>query len=242
MSSTILDQCGFCPELAALLSTRKAVGRSGKVFEGLGALSTVNNLTVLRHLMMERRPKRTLEIGMCYGGSALVFTASHRDLGRPGTLQHTALDPFQTSVWDDAGLRAIEQAELSAHLDFRSEYSSLELPRLLSTKALFDLVYIDGSHLFEDVFVDFYYVARLLDEGGIVAFDDCSDPHVAKVLRFVSSSLRTSFKELDLGPHRSDGGRPLRYRMAKVLGKNQLRAFQKTGPAERIWNSPFVSF
>jgi predicted O-methyltransferase YrrM len=42
------------------------------VFEGLGALSTVNNLQVLRALMLERRPRRTLEIGLGFGASALA--------------------------------------------------------------------------------------------------------------------------------------------------------------------------
>ena len=31
--------------------------------------------------MMEIKPKRTLEVGLASGGSALTLTASHRDLG-----------------------------------------------------------------------------------------------------------------------------------------------------------------
>jgi len=92
------------------------------------------------------------------------------------------------------------------------------------------------------VFIDFYYVARLLCDGGIVAFDDSADPHVAKVLRFISSNLTSSFNEVDLGPFRLDGGRPLRFKVAKLLRKTQMRAFQKTGPAERCWDAAFTNF
>ena len=51
----------FCPELAQLVRSQRAVGRSGRPFEGLAALSTLNNLNVLRGLMHELKPARTLE-------------------------------------------------------------------------------------------------------------------------------------------------------------------------------------
>jgi predicted O-methyltransferase YrrM len=237
-----LDFFDFNPTLQAILSTRKTVGRSGKEFAGVGALSSDNNLVTLRNLCLRLKPERTLEIGMAFGGSALVFTASHRDLGCQSARQHMALDPFQSSVWDDAGVFAIKRAGLQGYLDFRPAFSSIELPRLVSEIVLFDLVYVDGSHLFEDVFIDFYYVARLLRDGGIVAFDDCTDPNIAKVLAFISRNLRSSFEEVDLGPFRSDGGRTLRYRAAKILGKTQLRAFRRTGAADRNWDAAFTDF
>ena len=87
------------------------------------------------------------EIGFSFGGSCLVFTASHRDLGRTPTRQHIAIDPFSDSVWDDCGLLSIERAGLTNYLDFRSAFSSAELPKLISDGARFDLVYVDGSHL-----------------------------------------------------------------------------------------------
>ena len=232
----------FNPTLQAILDTRKAVGRSGKEFAGVGSLSSDNNLIILRNLCLKHKPERTLEIGLAFGGSALVFTASHRDLHRPAGHQHMALDPFQASVWDDAGLMAIERAGLRDYLDFHPSFSSIDLPRLVGEQLLFGLVYVDGSHLFEDVFVDFYYVARLLRDGGMVAFDDCADPHVAKVLRFITKNLSASFKELDLSQYRVDGGCSLRYKVAKLLGKNQMRAFQKTGPMGRSWDARFTSF
>lgn len=48
----------------------------------------------------------------------------------------------------------------------------------------FGLVYIDGSHGFEEVFSDFYFV-RYPMACGYLLFDDGSDPEVAKVLHFL---------------------------------------------------------
>ena len=65
----------YCPTLAQMISTRTAVGASGKVFHGLDALSTTNNLLVLREFMRLRKPARTLEVGLSYGGSALAIAS-----------------------------------------------------------------------------------------------------------------------------------------------------------------------
>jgi cephalosporin hydroxylase len=232
----------FCLNLEEMIRTGATVGRSGKRFENIGALSTSNNLNVLRQLMFRYKPKRTLEIGLCFGGSCLLFAATHRELTGKAAKQHTAVDPFQQQVWDDAGLLALERAELAGYVSFHPYFSSMILPRLVEANEQFDLVYIDGSHLFEDVFIDTYYTARLLSQGGVVAFDDCGDPHVRKVLAFLRSNLGDSFEELDLRPFRADQGRSTKYRLARLLGRTQMRAFRRIGAVTRPWNAPFHSF
>jgi hypothetical protein len=46
----------FCPPLHELIASRRTVGQNGKVFESLAALTTVNNLRILRTLMLESQP------------------------------------------------------------------------------------------------------------------------------------------------------------------------------------------
>lgn len=237
-----LDLFNFCPELVEMISSRRVSGRSGKTFEGLGALSSFNTLVILRNLYLDLKPRRSLEVGLCFGASALLFTGSYRAAGKPAKRQHVALDPFQSGVWDDAGLVQIERAGLAPFLDFRSAYSRAELPRALEEGARFDLIYIDGSHLFEDVFVDAFYCCRLLTEGGIVAFDDCSNPHVAKVIRFLQRNCADGLDELDLEPYRANRVPSFRYRVARLLDRVQVRAFRRIGGVERAWNAPFHKF
>jgi len=232
----------FCPVLEEMIQTGATSGRSGKRYNQLGALSTSNNLHTLRQLQLRLKPRRTLEIGLSFGGSCLLFTASHREINGRAGRQHMALDPFQKEAWDDSGLLAVERAGLSDYLDFHPEFSSVALPRLVEKGEQFDLVYVDGSHLFEDVFVDAYYTSRLLPEGGIVAFDDCRDAHVQKVIRFIRQNLRQSLEEVDLAPFRNDQGRSARYRLARLMGRTQMRAFRRIGTLSRPWNAPFNNF
>jgi hypothetical protein len=80
----------------------------------------------------ERRARRarTLEIGLAFGASTLVFCAEHQKLGRDGTKQDTAIDPFQARHWyDEAGVFAVERAGLKGYLDYRLEFSEFVLPR-----------------------------------------------------------------------------------------------------------------
>ena len=231
----------FCPVLDDLLKTQRAVGASGKTFEGLGALSTVNNLAVLRSLMLERRPEFTLEVGFSYGGSALAIAATHRDLGRAGSRQHTVIDPYQVDGWDSAGLAAIGRAGLGAFVDFRSEPSALALPALLRQERRYGLIYIDGSHFFDDVFVDAYYGFRLLADDGVMLFDDCTTDHVAKVVKFITTNWDNWTSEVDLSGHRP-GGATLKYRVARKLNRIQLRAFRRRGADTRRWDAPLQPF
>lgn len=238
---TSYDQLEFCPQLATMIRSGKTTGRSGTIRKITG-FSTLNNLVTLRNLFTKLKPKRSLEVGLAYGGSGLVFTASHFESGAPPLGQHTAIDPFQTAWCDDAAIIAIEVAGLREYLDFRAVAASVALPQLVAESAKFELIYIDGSHHFEDVFVDFYFATRLLTDGGVVAFDDSAYPAIRKVLHFIQTNCGFAYEPFDLASYRADKGETLRYRVAKMFRKNQLTAFRKIGPATREWNSAFRNF
>lgn len=231
------DALPLHPRIAELIGAGEANGTAQSVFR----LSTVNNLVTLINLFTEIRPKRTLEVGLGDGGSAIIFTASHRQAGSPPMAQHTAVDPFETTGWNDSALVALDNAGLRGYLDFRPGFSSIVLPSLMREGARFELIFIDGSHLFDDVFVDFYFSSRLLTDDGVVAFDDSTNAHVRKVLRFIRTNCGCLLP-VDLSPYRADKGTGLRYRTAKALGRTQLTAFRKIGPWVREWNVGLKKF
>lgn len=230
----------FCPILDEMLSMRRTVGRSGKQFTELASNSTLNNLRFIQQTMRERKPLRTLEVGLAYGASTLVFCSEHRLLGRLGQRQHIAIDPFQRRPWyDEAGIFAVERAGLADYLDARSEFSEFVLPQLLEAGNRFDFIYVDGSHLFENVLLDGFYGVRLLNEGGIIAFDDSTDRHVAKVLRFMRKNLSVAVREIPPNGMKATA--------AWAIGKRQLTTFERL-PANdlhaplREWDAKFVNF
>ena len=233
-------------ELAAvsdLHETPFVYGRTGKRIS-TASNSSQNNLNVLCALMDELRPARTLEVGLALGQSAVAIANRHRAAGAQPSGQHVAIDPFQATVWDDCGVLALDAVGLTPYCSVVRDYSCRALPRLSETIADFGLMYIDGSHLFEDVFIDMFYCSRLVHPGGVVLFDDASDPHVAKVIRFVRGNMAHTFREMALEKYRSmtTAADRLKYRVASALGRVQLVAFERIGDPVRAWNSPLTAF
>jgi cephalosporin hydroxylase len=218
----------FCPELQALYNAKEVIGRSGRPFSALNGLSTMNNLFVMRQLLLKSKPRKTLEIGLGCGGSALTFAASHRDLGQPAQKQHIAIDAFQAKIFDDVGRLQLEKAGLAGYADIREALSCYELARIAESGERFDFIYIDGSHQFDDVFCDFYFVKIITAVGGYILFDDSSEKDVAKVIRHIQKNLSKSFETIPVHQFRGNSiPLKLKYLVAERLHKTQLTIFRK---------------
>ncbi|MEQ8756874.1 MAG: class I SAM-dependent methyltransferase [Coleofasciculus sp. G1-WW12-02] len=184
LSDSNLD---FCPRLKTIIKNGQTIDGDGNLIQIRG-MSTINNLQLLRRLIIDLCPKKTLEIGLAFGGSALAILSTLQEVHTKKDFLHTAIDPYQSTVWKNSAITVITQEQLDKNFRFFEEYSSLVLPRLILEHEKFGLVYIDGSHLFEDVFVDFYFVVQLLEMNGIVIFDDCRNNHVHKVVQFIKNN------------------------------------------------------
>ena len=75
-------------------------------------VSTKNNLWALRLLLLELKPQNTLEIGLAFGASSLVIASTHQDLEHLPNYQHVAIDPYQSTTWDNTGKVMLEKAGL----------------------------------------------------------------------------------------------------------------------------------
>ena len=228
------------PVIDNLLSNGKSVGKSGRIHESTGT-STINNLVVISNLMNEMKPIHTLEIGMAYGASTLSFCAMHSKLNLKES-EHIAIDPFQLTDYDDCGVLSVKNANLDKFLKIYYEPSCYVLPSLMQQGKKYDLIYIDGSHLFEDAFLDAYFAVRLLRSGGVMLLDDSSDPHVAKVISFLRSNLSIGIKEIDLTPYRLPTQVSLKYYLARKFGKVQLTGFRLIGNIDRPYGISLVNF
>jgi len=154
----------------------------------------------MRHIMMAAtvglaapadRPIRILEIGSWTGFSALTWAqAIDRFVPHKGTL--LCVDPWSAYLSDTDVRRAdvyrnmdalgrsglayelfrhnIRFAPAGVRIDHARGLSHDVLPYL--RKDHFDIVYIDGSHYYEDVLKDIRLAEELLAEGGILCGDD----------------------------------------------------------------------
>jgi hypothetical protein len=70
-----------------------------------------------------------------------------------------------------------------------AEESQITLPRLLDDGRSFDFAFADGSHRFDGVFVDLFYLGRLGRQGGVVFLEDYQLPAVGRAASFFVRNL-----------------------------------------------------
>jgi predicted O-methyltransferase YrrM len=203
----------------------------------------------LRTLVRENHSKDVLEIGCAYGLSTL-FIEDGLMSNRPA--RHVVLDPMQHTDWRGVGMANLTRAGFNS-VELIEEYSEFALPALLKEGRQFDFAFIDGWHTMDHALLDFFYVNRMLREGGIVVFDDAPMPPVGKAIQYVSKYPNYRFLRSEASSSPPTTWRrsvknamrgALRPVVQKVFGSvpstelppGRLLAFQKTGPDQRDWN------
>lgn len=142
---------------------------------------------VLYDLARRCHARRTLEIGMAYGVATLFLCQAVHDNGG-GT--HVAIDPLESCDWRSIGMLNSERAGLKGMVNLIEQPSHIALPRLLAEGQRFDMVFVDGQHLFDYMLLDFFYADQLIDTGGFIVFDDLWLPSMKKLLAFVLRNRR----------------------------------------------------
>jgi len=147
----------------------------------------------LRGWIVREGARRTIEVGLGYGISALYACDG---LLANGGGSHVAIDPNQATRFADCGLQLLDEAGVRDLLEHHAEDSQTALPRLLAEGRRFDLAFVDGNHRFEYVFVDLAYLGRMLRPEGIVFVDDYQLPAVARAAAFFVRNLGWTLEEV----------------------------------------------
>ena len=165
----------------------------------------------LQRLVGELDPTVSLEVGLAYGTSAL-FICDALNI-RSGT-QHIVIDPKQLGdTWRGIGIANLRRAGYGDIVRFIEEPSCRALAELEKSGQRIDFAFIDGWHTFDFTLVDLFFIDRMLNLGGVVAFDDASWPAIRKVCRFVKTNLAYSV----VGAEGSDSKPTLKRRISERL-------------------------
>ena len=193
-------------EVEAVLSEVRAVrarlGKDGpsvtRPFEGDFERVSLpeSECDLLRDVLVAEGACVVIEVGLAYGSSALAIgEALLSTSGRRA--HHVVIDPFQARAYSNVGWELLRSAGLEATSRLLVEPSSLALPRLLEEGFVADAAFVDGSHRFHEVFVDLYFLRKLVRPGGLIVLDDVEWPSVASALAYFDLNL--GWKPIDLG-------------------------------------------
>jgi predicted O-methyltransferase YrrM len=150
----------------------------------------------LRWWVLREGATQTLEIGLGYGISALHVCEGLLGNASEATARHVAIDPYQARRFSDCGLQFLDEAGVAELVEHHAEESQIALPRLLGEGRSFDFAFVDGNHRFDGVFVDLYYLGRLVLPGGIIFLDDYQLPGIARAASFFVSNLGWTLEEV----------------------------------------------
>lgn len=92
--------------------------------------------------------------------------------------------PFQATGYDNMGWDALHAAGLAGQTTLIGEPSSIALACLTRDGCTADAAFVDGSHRFHEVFVDLYFLRKLVRPGGLIILDDVAWPSVAAAIRY----------------------------------------------------------
>jgi len=169
-------------------------------------------------LVRDTRPDNTLEIGLAFGFSTVYFLAAIRANGKG---HHVALDPYQNN-WNGIGLAREKVLGTEPGIfEFSSEDSIQGLAQFAREQRRFGTIFVDGSHRFDDVLIDFSLASFVCESGGHIILDDMWMPSIELVASFIRLN-RPDFTEVRA---------PIQ----------NIAVFRKTGPDKRNWDH-FVPF
>lgn len=141
---------------------------------------------LLRDLLISERVERIVEIGLAYASSALAIGEALAITADP---QHIVIDPFQTTGWSKVGWELLRSAGLEPTTTLIEEWSSIVLPRLLTDGFVADAAFVDGSHRFHEVFLDLYFLRKIVRPGGLIIIDDHWVPSIRAAARYYELNL-----------------------------------------------------
>lgn len=145
---------------------------------------SLGHANALYEFVKKTKPRLALEIGMANGISTVAILQGLKE-NQFGKL--ISIDPYQNADWQGAGLNLINACGLGDMHRLIEEPDYLALPKLLDEGTRVDFAYIDGWHTFDYALLDFWYVDKMLNIKGAVAFNDCGLRAVSKVIKFVQT-------------------------------------------------------
>lgn len=142
----------------------------------------------LRDLLISEGVQTVVEVGLAYASSALAIGEALVTVNPPRP-RHVIIDPFQECDWSNSGWDLLRSAGLDSIASLMLAPSSIALPQLLTEGLVADAAFVDGSHRFHEVFVDLYFLRKIVRPGGLIVIDDAGTPSVLTAVHYYERNL-----------------------------------------------------
>lgn len=171
-----------------LVKTGHATGADGVQRRVFPVALNPCEAVALRDWVLREKASQTIEIGLAFGFSTLHVCEGLVLNGNPDA-RNVSIDPNQLTGYASVGLRVLQDAGVAHLVEYHDKESQLLLPQFLKEGRCFDFAFIDGNHRFDYVFVDLFFLRRLVRRGGVVVLDDYNLPGVRRAVSFFVTNI-----------------------------------------------------
>lgn len=163
------------------IETGRYVGSDGRDEYVKPIILDKSQLGLIVWLGKQCKTHLSVEVGFGVGSSTTAVLSARR--GEAHAFQHIVFDPWPISEVILADLSKVYPSELVlARLPSEVGLGQVIQRRGYGSTAL---LFIDGSHHFENVMADFLLANHLCCEGGYIVFDDVNAPAIETVINYV---------------------------------------------------------
>ncbi|MGV6826283.1 MAG: class I SAM-dependent methyltransferase [bacterium] len=220
--------------LETILEHQQVTDESGNTLPLHSALPPIEG-AILQAWLGRYRPTRIIEIGLAYGLSSLFICEALKEWEIDS---YQIIDPNQSHQWNNIGRLNLERAGYQDLYTFHETPSEIQLPRLLESGHIIDFAFVDGLHTFDQVLLEFYYLNRMLEVGGVIVFDDVHLPALQRILSYIDNY--DCYERLEIP---SDPSYQTQLKVRKVMNicESRIVGYQKTAQDTRdgVWFSEF---
>ncbi len=227
---------GLSPILHEIFETGIARETDAVPFMKMTGIS-IDYAQALYSTILAEKPAVVLEIGMAQGISSLAIISALLEIGSGKLI---SIDPFQSTQWANVGLDNVKRAGGSDQHELIENFDYFALPQLLERGIRIDFAYIDGWHTFDYTLLDFFFIDKLLNQNGIVAFNDCGFPPVKRVLKWLGAHRKYNELAVLKPDYKGRNFALTAFRFLFRLSRSD-RYFRKLEDWEPAWNyyAPF---
>jgi predicted O-methyltransferase YrrM len=142
---------------------------------------------ILWNLARQLRPELIIETGFGRGTSAAFFLSAMA----PWNGKLISIDPAFRHWAGDIGSSYIKRLGGSGRHEIVERPSEVVLAMMLeqAPSRSLKLSYVDGSHHFDGALMDFVYLDRMTEVGGVIGIDDAHAPAMRTLASFIANNL-----------------------------------------------------
>jgi predicted O-methyltransferase YrrM len=214
------------PTLTEILTTGTVVTPDGEARQLHSNIPQLEG-ELIQAWIAQQQPRRLLEIGFAYGISTLFICDA---LTNFDDLRYDIIDNSQQTEWEGIGIANLERAGYDHIYTLHEADSTLRLPQMVAEGRRFDFALVDSWHAFDHTLVEFFYINRMLEIGGVVVFDDFHTEGIQKLAAYMDGL--EFYERLPL-PDEFEKRREVRVRRMRNVPPTRLVAYRKTGADER---------